>query len=51
MLCFVQWLNNCIGRRNYATFILLMFFVLLMVSANVFAIILVSHILNLTSTN
>ncbi|XP_062204245.1 protein S-acyltransferase 18 [Phragmites australis] len=25
-----RWLNNCIGRKNYATFILLMFFVLLM---------------------
>lgn len=36
MLCFAQWLNNCIGRRNYVTFILLMFFVLLMVGANNF---------------
>ncbi|XP_047053222.1 protein S-acyltransferase 18-like [Lolium rigidum] len=25
-----RWLNNCIGRRNYAAFIMLMFFVLLM---------------------
>ncbi|KAE8809826.1 putative S-acyltransferase [Hordeum vulgare] len=25
-----RWLNNCIGRRNYAAFILLMLFVLLM---------------------
>ena len=27
----VQWLNNCVGKRNYTTFILLMIFVLLMV--------------------
>ncbi|KAI4971767.1 hypothetical protein ZWY2020_002681 [Hordeum vulgare] len=27
-----RWLNNCIGRRNYAAFILLMLFVLLMVA-------------------
>ncbi|KAJ8623575.1 hypothetical protein MRB53_032104 [Persea americana] len=25
-----RWLNNCIGKKNYSTFILLMFFVLLM---------------------
>jgi hypothetical protein len=29
---FLQWLNNCVGKRNYTTFILLMIFVLLMVS-------------------
>ncbi|GJM87625.1 hypothetical protein PR202_ga03599 [Eleusine coracana subsp. coracana] len=33
-----RWLNNCIGRRNYATFILLMFFVLLMMFVVVFTL-------------
>lgn len=28
----LQWLNNCVGKKNYTTFILLMIFVLLMVS-------------------
>ncbi|XP_022770718.1 protein S-acyltransferase 18-like isoform X2 [Durio zibethinus] len=29
-LCDFEWLNNCVGKRNYTTFILLMIFVLLM---------------------
>ncbi|KAM3191919.1 hypothetical protein ACQJBY_069263 [Aegilops geniculata] len=29
-ICDCEWLNNCIGRRNYAAFIMLMLFVLLM---------------------
>lgn len=28
-----QWLNNCVGKKNYTTFILLMLFLLLMVSS------------------
>ncbi|RZS18299.1 hypothetical protein BHM03_00050540 [Ensete ventricosum] len=29
-IAFLQWLNNCIGRKNYTTFILLMLLTLLM---------------------
>ncbi|KAF3513895.1 hypothetical protein F2Q69_00004765 [Brassica cretica] len=28
-ICDLEWLNNCLGKRNYNTFILLMVFVLL----------------------
>ncbi|RRT60365.1 hypothetical protein B296_00041916 [Ensete ventricosum] len=34
LIAFLQWLNNCIGRKNYTTFILLMLLTLLMVDSS-----------------